>query len=50
MPHEVAEMFGVTARTVTRWATEGRLTYIVTPGGHRRYPRAAVEELLEKSR
>lgn len=43
---EVAELFGVTPRTVTRWAEEGRLTPMRTLGGHRRYPRSQVKELL----
>lgn len=35
-------MFRVDARTVTRWANEGRLTSIKTLGGHRRYREAEV--------
>lgn len=45
-PSEVAELFRVAPRTVTRWAAEGRLTAIRTLGGHRRYRRLDVEELL----
>lgn len=37
MPAEVAEMFGVDPRTVTKWAREGKLPHARTPGGHRRY-------------
>ncbi len=45
-PAEVAVMFRVDARTVTRWANEGRLTSIKTLGGHRRYREAEVRALL----
>jgi excisionase family DNA binding protein len=45
-PREVAEMFGVRTATVARWAREGKLTPFRTPGGHRRYSRTAVRELL----
>jgi excisionase family DNA binding protein len=41
-PAEVASLFGVDPRTVTRWATSGRLTPVRTPGGHRRYRRSEV--------
>lgn len=45
-PSEVGAMFGVNTKTVTRWAVEGKLAAIRTPGGHRRYAIAAVLELL----
>jgi excisionase family DNA binding protein len=35
-PGEVAAMFGVNAKTVARWAKEGRIRSIRTPGGHMR--------------
>ena len=34
-PGEVARMFGVTPKTVARWATTGRLASVWTLGGHR---------------
>jgi hypothetical protein len=34
---QVARPFGVDPQTVTRWANEGRLRTVPTPGGHRRY-------------
>lgn len=43
---EVAEMFGVHPNTVMRWADEGILTDIRTPGGHRRYRESEVLGLL----
>lgn len=45
-PSEVARLFAVDPKTVTRWAQEGRLATIRTPGKHRRFSRAQVEELL----
>jgi excisionase family DNA binding protein len=45
-PGEVAVMFRVDPRTVTRWATEGRLRYIRTLGGHRRFLESEVAALL----
>lgn len=35
---EVAELFAVDPKTVTKWAKAGRIAYIRTPAGHRRYP------------
>ena len=49
MPAEVAELFSVTAKTVTRWASEGRLPHVVTLGGHRRYRRAEVEAMAAEA-
>jgi excisionase family DNA binding protein len=46
MPAEVAAMFHVDRRTVTRWAAAGKLTSILTLGGHRRYREAEVRALL----
>ena len=46
-PAEVATMFSVDPKTVTRWAKEGKLSSIRTLGGHRRYNKAAVQELLK---
>lgn len=46
-PAEVAGLFGVDPRTVTRWATSGRLTPVRTPGGHRRYRRSEVMALRD---
>jgi excisionase family DNA binding protein len=45
-PAEVAGMFRVDPKTVTRWAKAGKLTSIRTLGGHRRYRETEVRELL----
>ena len=44
-PREVAELFGVDPKTVTRWAKAGKLTAIRTLGGHRRYRKSEVDAL-----
>ncbi|HVF21262.1 MAG TPA: developmental transcriptional regulator BldC [Mycobacteriales bacterium] len=45
-PAEVATMFRVDPKTVTRWAKSGKLTSIRTLGGHRRYREIEVRQLL----
>jgi excisionase family DNA binding protein len=45
-PAEVAALFRVDPKTVTRWAKAGKLTSIRTLGGHRRYRESEVRELL----
>lgn len=47
-PGEVAALFRVDPKTVTRWAAAGRIGSIRTPGGHRRFREAEVNELLAK--
>lgn len=44
-PREVADLFGVDPKTVTRWAKAGKLTSIRTLGGHRRYRKSEVDDL-----
>ena len=44
-PREVAELFGVDPKTVTRWAKAGKLTSIRTLGGHRRFRKSEVDDL-----
>lgn len=45
-PSEVATMFRVDPKTVTRWAKAGKLTSIRTLGGHRRYKESEIRALL----
>lgn len=44
-PAEVARVFRVDPKTVTRWANSGQLTVVKTLGGHRRYLRSEIEAL-----
>jgi excisionase family DNA binding protein len=46
-PAEVAALFRVDPKTVTRWAKAGKLTAIRTLGGHRRYRQSEVQSLLK---
>jgi len=45
-PAEVASLFRVDPKTVTRWAKLGKLSAIRTLGGHRRYRESEVRSLL----
>jgi excisionase family DNA binding protein len=45
-PAEVATIFRVDPKTVTRWANSGKLTSLRTLGGHRRYRESEVRNLL----
>lgn len=42
-PKDVAEIFGVSPKTVHRWGVEGKLAGFRTPGGHFRFRRSDVE-------
>ncbi len=43
---EVAHLLQVSPKTVARWAKEGRLPYLATLGGHRRFPASVIDELV----
>lgn len=45
-PAEVAALFRVNPKTVTRWARAGKLSAIKTIGGHRRFRESEVRGLL----
>ncbi|MFC9787298.1 MULTISPECIES: BldC family transcriptional regulator [Rhodococcus] len=45
-PGQVAALFHVDPKTVTRWAHAGRLGSLRTPGGHRRFRESEVMALL----
>src|SRR6476619_6762757 len=48
-PAEVAVLFRVKPKTVSRWARSGKLTSIRTLGGHRRFRASEVRMLVEQS-
>lgn len=45
-PGEVARVFRVDPKTVTRWAQQGRLSSLRTLGGHRRFRESEVRAAL----
>jgi excisionase family DNA binding protein len=45
-PAEVAALFRVDSKTVTRWAMAGKISSIRTLGGHRRYRADEIRRLL----
>ena len=47
-PAEVAQLFRVSPKTVTRWARAGKLSAKRTLGGHRRFSEAEVRAFLDK--
>ena len=44
---EVADILHVSPKTVSRWAKEGKLPFMKTLGGHRRFPEAEIRELVD---
>jgi excisionase family DNA binding protein len=46
-PGEVAVMFRVNPKTVTRWARSGRISAVRTMGGHRRFRAAEIQRFLD---
>jgi excisionase family DNA binding protein len=47
---EASHVLGVSPATLRRWSDAGRLRVFTTPGGHRRFSRAALERLLPTDR
>jgi excisionase family DNA binding protein len=45
-PSEVAAMFRVNPKTVTRWHRTGKVSAIRTLGGHRRFRASEIKRLL----
>jgi excisionase family DNA binding protein len=48
-PSEVAALFRVNPKTVTRWARSGKISAIRTLGGHRRFRATEIRRLLEQT-
>jgi excisionase family DNA binding protein len=47
---EASGLLGVSPATLRRWSDAGRLKVFTTPGGHRRFSRAALKRLLPADR
>ena len=45
-PAEVAALFRVNPKTVTRWARAGKVTAVRTLGGHRRFRASEIRRAL----
>ena len=46
---DAATLLGVHPTTLRRWADHGDILVMVTPGGHRRFPRTEIDRLLGAS-
>ncbi len=46
MPGDIAKIYNVDAKTVTRWGDQGRLTVVRTIGGQRRFLEREIRERL----
>lgn len=47
-PSEVAELLAISVKNVSWWARRGKLPFIRTLGGHRRYPESEILRLREQ--
>ena len=47
---EVTAILQVSPKTVSRWAKKGKLPFLRTRGGHRRYPASEIRQLAEELR
>ena len=47
---EASRMLGVDPDTLRRWADNGKVAVLKTPGGHRRFLRESIEEMLPRPR
>lgn len=48
-PSEVADLFRVNPKTVTRWARAGKISAVRTLGGHRRFRAAEVMKIYNET-
>lgn len=46
LPGEVAKLFRVDPKTISRWARAGKIPHVRTLGGHTRYRYGTMKELL----
>jgi excisionase family DNA binding protein len=45
-----ADLLSVSPKTVSRWAKDGKLPFMKTLGGHRRYPEAEIRKPVDELR
>lgn len=48
-PGQVAKLFAVDPKTVSRWANSGKITSVKTLGGHRRFRAVEIRAMLAAS-
>jgi excisionase family DNA binding protein len=48
-PGEVAILFRVNPKTVTRWARAGKISAVRTLGGHRRFRASEIRRILDET-
>jgi excisionase family DNA binding protein len=46
-PKDAARLLAVNTRTLSIWADKGKIRYVMTQGGHRRYPLSVVRALMD---
>lgn len=46
-PRQVATLFNVHVRSVSRWAAKGKLRFFRTPGGERRYYADEIDTMIK---
>ena len=46
---QAARFLGVAQSTIRKWSDEGKVRAFYTPGGHRRFRRADLEEFIARS-
>lgn len=49
-PGEVAALLRVDPKTVSRWANDGRINRVKTPGGHGRFRESEIRAIMEGNR
>ena len=47
---QVAEIFGVTSKTIWMWTELGKLPYVQIPGGRRRYDQRDITTFIEQNK
>ncbi|MFN2611598.1 MAG: helix-turn-helix domain-containing protein [Actinomycetota bacterium] len=45
---EVARLLHVSPKTISRWAKEDKLPYVMTLGGHRRFPAEPIKQIVAR--
>lgn len=49
-PLQAGRLLGVSPKTITRWAKQGKLSCTVTLGGHRRFAKSDIQKLIKETK